>query len=110
LLAAPAVAAEKHSGRIVDVREGAIVLEELGAARGPEPALQKRTVALQPQTAVTLAERSDQGADGWPGGFRPEPLSVQDLRPGDFATVTAERADGRLVARDVTVVRPKAAP
>lgn len=112
LAAAPAVAADKkHSGLIVTVEPGRLVLEELTAARGSEPVPVRRTIVLERETTIALAVRDDRGGEGgWRGGFRPTPLGLDDVKPGDFATVTVEPADGRLLAREVTVVRPRPAP
>ena len=102
---APLRAQTRHSGTIVAVtpESRTIALEELGVEGKP----MRRTIALAPDARVVRVERSeDNGAPGaWPGGFRERPAEPQDLRPGDFVTVTLGDESGTPVARVVEVVR-----
>jgi hypothetical protein len=111
-LGASAVSAEEsdvHSGRLMKISLDAktITVEEIGPWMGPDTGRVERTFTLTPSTSVTLLRRA-QGADakGWAGGFESEPLALTELKPGDFATVTAKRADDRLTALSIGVVRP----
>jgi hypothetical protein len=99
----------KHSGRIVTTgpRATTIELEELGAQGRPL----KRVIELQPDTKIALVARSTDAAPGqWPGDFRETPLAATELKPGEFATVTTARRDGRLSAVEITVVSPTPKP
>jgi len=96
----------RFSGRLVTADAGArtITLEEFGRwTPGSHPI--KRVIRLAPTTRVERVGRAPEAAPGqWPGGFTPTPLAANELRPGEFATVTAERHDGKLVAVTITVV------
>lgn len=101
--------ATTHSGRIVrisrDVRT--VTLEEIVAWTGPETGRVKRTFGLTPSTSIRLLRRAaDTDAAGWPGDFQTSPLAPSDLKPGDFATVTAERARDQVRVLSIDVVRP----
>ncbi len=107
--AAPEGHEQKHSGVIVDVapEQRTITVDEMGPWTAGAPDRVTRTIAVPPSTRIELAVRSETpGADGWPGGFQESTLGLSDLRPGDFATVTTEHGDGRLVASSIAVVRP----
>lgn len=114
LLGASAFAAgeAKHSGVIlsIDPNGQTITLEEMGSWTPPNHGLGTRSIQLTPETTVDMATRSNDGGPGeWPGGFRAALLRTSDLRRDDYATVTTETRDGRLVARAITVVRMTAA-
>ena len=112
--ASQAMADSKHSGTVTTVgaHGDAITIDELGPSRSAEPASTRLTIALTPDTKVELAARN--GNHGpvdpadWPGGYRETPAAAADIRPGDFVTVTTEERHGRLVATNVSVVRPEA--
>lgn len=104
------VAAEsaRHSGRVVAVPDaGTLVIDEMGPWTGLESRPTRRSIALGPDTVVTLAGRSTTTAgDGWPRGFTESAVKAAEIRPGDYVTVTAETSGARLVARSIVVVRP----
>ena len=111
-LGGSAVSAEEldiHSGRLMKISPDAktITLEEIGPWMGPDTGRVERTFTLTPDTSVMLLRRT-QGADakGWAGGFETSPLVLTELKPGDFATGTTERADDRVTALSIRVVRP----
>lgn len=110
LLSAPAQAGEgvNHSGRIVaeDLARHTLTLEEMGPWRGPGGGLEREVVTLTSDTRIELAVRSPHAPSGWPSGFAEHALTPEDLKTGDFVTVTAAREDNRLVAAAITVVRP----
>jgi hypothetical protein len=109
---AGAAAAEdmKHSGTITEIAPNRITILEMGPWAG-SAALERRSIDIDQQTTVALAERvDDTGPAGWPGGFRETPLSPSDLRVGDYVTVTTTKSEaGRLVAASISVVRPSEA-
>ncbi len=98
------------SGTVVDVArdQGSLMLEELAAARGPEPNAVRRAVVLAPDTSVNLVRRAGEVTAGEPPWVITA-MKLEDLRPGDFVTVTTRAGDGgRPVAVTVDVVRPAA--
>jgi hypothetical protein len=111
LMASPAVAAETalHSGAIVgtSTKSGSITIEEMGPWHGPGTRPVQREFHLTPSTVVELAFRKPEPG-GHPGMFIDRPLTASDLRPGDYATVTVEREDGKAVATKIEIVRPGA--
>src|SRR5439155_4207211 len=77
----------KHSGLIVALsrRAKTLELEELGVQGRPL----RRVIELRPDTKIERVARSAAAAPGqWPGGFEETPLTVTELTPGEFATVT----------------------
>jgi hypothetical protein len=68
--------------------------------------VKREVFALTPETRVALACRQDVSG-GYLGQWTERPLPASALRVGDFATVTAQREDGRLQATAVVVVRPQ---
>jgi hypothetical protein len=109
LIVCPAVAAETalHTGAIVatNTKSGTITIEEMGPWHGPTTRPVPREFHLTPRTMVELAVRK-QEPGGHAGMFIDRPLTATDLRPGDYATVTAEREGGKAVATRIEIVRP----
>jgi hypothetical protein len=97
---------EKHAGVVVTVDQARITIDEMGPWRGPHTRPTRRAFRLAGTTKVALAERTREGADGWPWAFREAWLRRTDLRPGDFVTVTAKQSDDSAVAISVLAVRP----
>ncbi|MCL6639922.1 MAG: hypothetical protein K6T92_00975 [Candidatus Rokubacteria bacterium] len=104
-----AEAEERVSGTVLAVDPAAevLVVEELTASSGPAPNAVQRRFTLAPNTTVTLAHRSPDAPGGWPHAYTATPLGVDQLRPGDFVTVTFVPDGDRLLARLVSVVRPQ---
>ncbi len=104
---------QKHSGVIVAVAPDAhtITMDEMGPWTGPQSKPIRRTVEFTGSTTIQLDSRSVKAAatDGWRGGFQASPLEATALHPGDFATVTTEESNGKLVAASIAVVRPSTA-
>jgi hypothetical protein len=113
LLASTAQSADRarFSGHIKEVGPNGqkIVLDEVGqgVTGTSKNEMIGRSIALAPDTRITLATRSED-AEGpeWSGGFKETPLAATDLQVGDYATVEAQTRDGRLVAVSVVVLRP----
>jgi hypothetical protein len=107
--ASSAEESDVHSGRLTKISSDAktITVEEIGPWMGPDTGRVERTFTLTPSTSVSLLRRAE-GADakGWAGGFETSPLVLTELKPGDFATVTTKRADDRVTALSIRVVRP----
>lgn len=109
--AAPAGAAPRpvsHSGLVkaMDPDRRTLTLEEMGRWTGPATRPITRSIALTPATSVRLIRRSESASEGgWPGGYVESPSKVEDIRPGDFVTVSVARQGRRLVAVSVDVVR-----
>ncbi|HTY79319.1 MAG TPA: hypothetical protein VMI34_15945 [Candidatus Bathyarchaeia archaeon] len=110
VVASPAFASPMvlHTGTIVaeNMKHDTITIEEMGPWHGPEKPLPlvRRQFHLTSRTVVALAARKDEPG-GLKGAFIDQPLKATDLRPGDYATVTAERENGKLVATKVEIVR-----
>ena len=65
----------------------------------------RRTFVLTAGTEFARVSRSDNPAPtGWSGDFVEAPAAPDQLRPGDFVTVEAEREGSRWIARRVTLV------
>ena len=111
VIASPALAGQTalHAGAIVaeNMKRDTITIEEMGPWHGPATPLPlvRRQFQLTPSTVVELAVRKDEPA-GYKGAFINQPLKPTDLRPGDYATVTAERENGTVAATKVEIVRP----
>ena len=107
LMTSPAVAANmaRYSGSIVAVNP--VTLEEVGPWTSQHSTLVKRSVEIGPSTRFELVTRAKAtGADGWNGGFTESSLDPSAVRPGDYATVTIERAGHQRNAVSVQIVRP----
>jgi hypothetical protein len=115
LSAPPGMAADEGtrlSGSVVaiDPRASTLVIEELGpGSPGGTTASRKRTIHLTPDTAVWMLQRQNGPSEGgWMGGFRAQPISLDELRPGDFATVLLDGRDEQQVATAIEVIRDPA--
>ena len=92
LLGLPAFAADdagRHSGRVLDVKDGGrmLVLEEMGPWHGPNTGLYTRSIELTPGATVRLVRRTGEWANDTSPGYEAAPIDVKDLKPGDFVTV-----------------------
>ena len=104
---APAVAADdadRHSGRVVDIRDGGhtLVLEEMGPWHGPNTGLTTRTFQIAAGSTMRLVRPTGRWNATSPG-YEVRTIDVSALRPGDFVTVSTAR-DGR-VASQLEVVQ-----
>jgi hypothetical protein len=112
LLLAAAQAGPRYSGTIVAIDPGgrSITLNELGVGLpGGRNQEIPHLIELGPATKFLLASRVEDSEDTeWRGGYVESPITVKDLRPGDYATVEVEAQDGKLRAASVVVVRPRA--
>jgi len=101
-------AEERHSGTVLsaDPPAGTFVLGELTASRSEAPAPVTRAITVGPGARVLLIHRSnDPRPAAWPGGFVASPISLADLRMGDFVTVVGQEHNGRLEATAVELSR-----
>jgi len=105
-LIVPAVvsAQSRHSGTVVgiDRAQATLTIEELVASNGETPRAVRRTVTVAPDARVALQLPT-------PDGYESLPLSVADLRPGDFVTVMGTDDGGPVQASEVDVVREASA-
>jgi hypothetical protein len=101
-----ATAVEKHSGVVVAADETKITIDEMGPWHGPATQPTRRTYQRTRGTRIVLAERTREGAGGFPWAFNDETAQRADPRAGDFVTVTAEPRGAGQVATDVVVVWP----
>jgi hypothetical protein len=100
----------RHSGKVVEVSRdgGRFVLEEMLAWQGPEkPGIVRRTIDVTPRTAIQLVERTGEWGHARTSlpGWDSNRIAAQDLRVGDFVTVTTDD-DARSRAVALQVIRP----
>jgi len=89
LTSVPAVAADgegRFSGRVVDVKANALVLEVMGPWTGPGTGLSQRTFPLTSGVTVRQITPTGKWDDANPG-YDIKTLDAKDLKPGDFVTV-----------------------
>jgi hypothetical protein len=97
----------RHSGTITEVVDGRIVLDEIVTWQGPEsPGIVRRSIRITPDTAIDLVQRGPWDARTSRPGWSSEPIRPDDLRKGDFVTVTT-RGDETGAAVAVEVIRPR---
>ena len=113
LMTSPAVAANmaKYSGSIVAVNPAKHTVNVRGSGAvdltAQHSTLVKRSVEIGLSTRFELVTRAKAtGADGWNGEFTESSLDPSAVRPGDYATVTIERAGHQRNAVSVQIVRP----
>ena len=101
LFALPAYAAEpaRISGHVVEVRDGGqtLVLAEQGPWYGPNTGVVQRTIALSPGTSVRLVRSTGEWANEATPGYQAQRMDLQDLKHGDFVTVTLRSGGAQLV-------------
>jgi hypothetical protein len=99
----------RHSGRIVEIADdgSAIVLEEIVAWTGSGTGAITRSIRLTPRTSLRLIERTDtwNGRNDALPGWDARAIRIQDLRKGDFVTVTTDD-DRRGIAVALQIIRP----
>ena len=102
---APGRAEDRHSGTVVAVDPGAgvMVIEELTASRDERPRIVRRTLAVDAKARVVRQEPTLEG-------YRAVPMSLAELRPGDFVTVVAMPRGTGAAAGTIELVRPEASP
>ena len=84
--------AGRHSGRVVEVRDGgqSFVLEVMGPWLGPNTGLSTRTVMLAPNGSVQLVVSTGKWqADASPG-YDVQRMTAGEIKVGDFVTATME--------------------
>lgn len=101
-----AVSMEKHTGVIVAVDDTQIAIDEMGPWYGPSTQPTRRVFQRTAATRMTVAERTQEGTDGWPWAFSDQSAPASELRVGDFVTVTTESRGARSVAVQILAVRP----
>lgn len=107
--AIPADAQElRFSGHVVGKDPGgvAILVEELAGARGNMPLVMQRALMVGADARVVVVERVRDPGSGWSGDYRETPVTRQDVKPGDFVTVSATRRGGMLHAVSIAIMRP----
>ena len=103
--AAPALATSpdsRHSGRVLDVRNGgrSLVVEEMGPWLGPNTGLETRTMALDPAASIRRLTPTGTWESNSSPGYAVRAASAEDIRVGDFVTVTLG-SDGRVATVDI---------
>jgi hypothetical protein len=97
----------RHSGRVLEVRDGgrALVLEEMGPWLGPNTGLQTRTFVLGPASTVRRLTPTGTWESDTSPGYAVRPGTLTEIRPGDFVTVTVDD-EGRVATIDITQASP----
>jgi hypothetical protein len=103
-VAQPAVVApgERHSGTVtaVDPPARTLIVEELAE----EGKVKHLRLLVAPDAQLLLSERiPDREVTDFSRTFRDTPLTLSQIRPGDFVNLDVERRGETLVARSITV-------
>lgn len=99
-------AAEQALAREAVRADASATAEKDATASGPAAAKRSDMRVLTPGIRVELLSRAEQNdPQGWSGGFIASPVSLSDLRPGDWVTVALEPGPHRS-ALSVQAVRP----
>ena len=85
--------AGRHSGRVLDVRDGTLVMEEMGPWLGPNTGLVTRSFALAPNAMVRVIRPTAHWTTDASPGYEARVIDPRQLRPGDYVTVVT-RGDG----------------
>ncbi|HXH84669.1 MAG TPA: hypothetical protein VNN07_17315 [Candidatus Tectomicrobia bacterium] len=97
----------RHSGRVLEVADGLLMMEETVTWLGPGTGSVIRKIRITPDTSLQLVRRADEvDAARWPIAFSEEPISVAEIRRGDHVTVTTRTRNGE-VAVALEVYRPE---
>jgi hypothetical protein len=93
----------RQSGTIVAIDQATrtITIDEMGPWHGEGTGMRRVTLRLRPDTNVMLVEHAP---DATGEGYAASPLTLSDLKVGDFITLKS----GRLGSVLVEVVRPSA--
>jgi hypothetical protein len=106
-----AIAAERHSGRVVAVSDAGqrLTLETVGPWQGAGRGIRTIDVIVDRGTRLTRVHRREGfGPGGWPGGFASEPVSARAIGVGDFVTVQVVWAQGEARALAIEVLDDEA--
>ncbi|HZP36347.1 MAG TPA: hypothetical protein VFE48_07640 [Methylomirabilota bacterium] len=101
----------KYSGTVVSVDQpaGTIVVEGMGPwqVKNGVTQFQRRTIAIGPSTEFVRLERASGPApSGWVGDFVERDATEQQVKPGDWVTVTLSTQGKRPTAARVDVWEP----
>lgn len=106
LLAPDARAAERRSGRVidVDVRSSTVVIDEVGPwqTRNGVTQVMRHSILVTPATKIMSHIRVNV-AGMFQDDFIEVPLELGDVARGDFVTVEGRRERGRLIASSIAV-------
>lgn len=106
LMAGPAHADERRSGRVmgIDDRVGMILIEEVGPwqVRKGVTQVRRHTIVVTPSTKIASHIRVNVPGR-FAGDFIEVPLTLSDVSLGDFVTVECRRERGQLIAVSIAV-------
>ena len=100
---------QRYAGRVeeVDLREGVVIVEELGRRGRPE----RHEVRVGPETPVFSVERLPAHAMRGSNAYGETLVTAADILVGDYVVVESVERGGRAVALRITIVEiPRAPP
>ncbi len=106
-----AAAETRYSGTVTAVHPDArtLTIQVMGPWTGGRNSMKDVTVRVGDDATIDQVERASGeqvGNAGWPGGYKDQPTTLLDVKPGDDATVTGDEQNGGFVARHLTIVVP----
>lgn len=88
-------AGERHAGTVLSVGPDSLVVDELGRAGKA----QKLLVIVTPRTRIIVSQRNLRA----PESFTDTPISLAEVKRGDFVGVETTHEGAKLVAESITV-------
>ena len=99
---------QRYAGRVeeVDLREGVVIVEELGRRGRPE----RHEVRVGPETPVLSVERLPAYAMRGSNAYGETPVTAADILVGDYVVVESVEREGRAVALRITIIEMPRSP
>jgi hypothetical protein len=87
-------AGERHAGLVLSVAADSLVIDELGRAGTAH----KLHVTVTPRTSIIVSQRNPQAPE-----FTDTPISLAEVKKGDFVGIDTSHEGSKLVAVSITV-------
>jgi len=87
-------AGERHAGLVLSVAADSLVIDELGRAGTAH----KLHVTVTPKTSIIVSQRNPQAPE-----FTDTPISLAEVKKGDFVGIDTSHEGSKLVATSITV-------